>query len=329
MPSSNRPNPFNPFSFLIKTKKFPLANLIGSSLWQRVSDTFWFLSGDKTAFFKFEFKTTKQSPVFGFLDFLHPGLLLLMMMPTSNNWFANGCAAILKTIAAVFFHLKSLAALLLTLILSPIVILTHLLIMPFMNKLSHKINSIEILPVIIEKNFRDPGLFNAPSPIASAEMMSIFGIVRSHVQNEELRLKEEAILSEEPELRNATLKLGTAFPKLSELCIRPIFKCTRIGALPTAEELPVFTVADFKATPPNGYKINSVGFGLFSVRNEGHFSGLHFVPAHVDLKAFIEANPQNAQGITGMLQSNVLGATEAFSAMDDSTAQNFTQALAN
>lgn len=126
---------WNPFSHLRETKKYPTGRVFLSGFWQRIEDTFRVFYGD---FFNID------ENELGLLDYFFPLPRLsqnLLYASLRSNPLIMGTAAI-PTVPLI--AIKFIAASALTLISFPFYSLTHLFVMPTMNKLSERIQHLKI-----------------------------------------------------------------------------------------------------------------------------------------------------------------------------------------
>lgn len=133
---------WNPFSHLSETKKYSSGRILRSGLWHRIEDTFRVFYGDL-------FNVDENE--LGILDYPFPFPRILQNILYMS--FKNATAMILVGIFAVpLIATKFIAASMLTLISLPIVGLTHLFVMPTINKLLKRVQQIKVTLVESEKN---------------------------------------------------------------------------------------------------------------------------------------------------------------------------------
>jgi hypothetical protein len=145
---------WNPFSHLVKSKKYKLAHFIKSSWWERMRDTFEVFYGSNIPY--------RLMPYFpqmifdrrmGILDYVFPLTNLFLLshyfvryVPLNIHLFKS---IIVVSYAGILIsdYIKFIAATLIASILTPIISLIHLCIQPLWNNLSNQIKNIIVHPV--------------------------------------------------------------------------------------------------------------------------------------------------------------------------------------
>jgi hypothetical protein len=153
---------WNPFALLRKTKKYPFSHFFGSSLWQRLKDSFFVFSGGQGVFDQL---FTEDSMSAGIFSYVVPAFLLVIPLlglayvsVTAMQWlFKNfsliplppivalaAAGAAFLAAAAILEGSKAVLSAVFTLAISPLVLLAHAF--SFLSGLSWK-RQIQQLPV--------------------------------------------------------------------------------------------------------------------------------------------------------------------------------------